>query len=199
MLLSCSLQPSTFLCPFCGLLKAEAKGIAWILLTFARRDDHRDSGNVLSWTELLNLNSALHCPRPSTIRFSMIQKQSKKHHWSHPGSKQTWGCFQRTQPCTFHPALLLTLPCTPSQITQSLSKARSFAQSWAEMAAKISTLRAVAISEHSSRPGIQTQIDLLALAEPHAQTSKSQGTHLIRSWEDWRDWTQSQNKSTVKY
>lgn len=52
------------------------------------------------------------------------------------------------------------------------------------MAAKVSMLRVVAISEHSSRPGIQTQIDLLALEEPHAQTSKSQGTQLIRSWED---------------
>lgn len=62
-----------FLWPPESCSRGLAKVIAWILLTFACKDDHRDSGNVLSWTELLNLNSALHYPRPSRIRLFMLQ------------------------------------------------------------------------------------------------------------------------------
>lgn len=62
-----------FLWPPKSCSRGLAKVIAWILLTFACKDDHRDSGNVLSWTELLNLNNALHYPRPSRIRLFILQ------------------------------------------------------------------------------------------------------------------------------
>lgn len=62
-----------FLWPPESCSRGLAKVIAWILLTFACEDDHRDSGNVLSWTELLNLSSALHYPRPSRISFFALQ------------------------------------------------------------------------------------------------------------------------------
>lgn len=62
-----------FLWPPEGCSRGLAKVIAWILLAIPCKDDHRDSGNVLSWTELLNLNSALHYPRPSRIMLFVLQ------------------------------------------------------------------------------------------------------------------------------
>ena len=175
-----------------------SKGIAWILQTFTHEDDHCESGNVLCWTEPLMHNScALNYPRPSRIRLLMLQNAIRNvidHSEHFPGYKLIWFCSLGIQSCTFHLALLLGLLCTPSQVIQSLSEAWPLTQSWAEMAGGASTLGVFTISECSPRPGIRTWIYL-----PHAQLSRSQGPHRMRSWEYWRDWIQPQNKSLVKY
>ena len=141
--------------------KGLSKVIGWILQTFTHKDDHCDSGNVLGWTEPLMHNSALNYPRPSRIRLLMLQNTIRNviDHGQHlPGYKLIWVCFLCIQSCTFHPALLLGLLCTPSQVIQSLSKAWPLTRNWAEMAGRASTLRVFAILECSPRPGIRTWI-----------------------------------------
>lgn len=174
----------------------------WILPTRTHKDDHCDSGSILSWTEPLTHNSALKYSRPSRIRFLMLKNTIRNitgHSQCFSDYKRIWFCSLHIQPCTFHPALLLGLLHTPTQVMQSLGEAWPLTQSWAEMAGRASTLGAFTTSECSPRPRIQTQIYLLPLAEPRAQPSKNQVPHLIKSWEDWKDWTQPQNKSLVKY
>lgn len=179
-----------------------SKVIGWILQTFTHKDDHCNSGNVLSWTEPLTHNSALTYPSPSRIRLLMHQNTVRNitdHSQCFPGYKFIWFCSLCICFYTFHPVLLLRLLCTPSQVIWRLSEAWPLPQSWAEVAGRASTLRIFAISECSPRPETRTWIYLLPLAEPHTQPSKSCRPHLIRSWEDWRDWTQPQNKSLIKY
>lgn len=74
----------------------------------------------LSWATKSQQYFALH-PRPSRIR-SSCSKTLLETSLITPRLQTNLGLLPVHAVRTFHPALLLTLPCTPSQVTQSLRK-----------------------------------------------------------------------------